>query len=439
MSDVRTKTKRYTDDVELQRDDNGKYRKHQKHDKNEKHSRHGKHYRRDKNGEFAKHGKHSKKSSSSTQDTTMSSTSESASELEQSFEEFNEKERKMEAPIQWHTVDFDINLSVRATDFKKANVKTKKLETIDGGQIRLIERPLTSIPKEFELHHGKRSHRNDFVTNKGAREARHNDIACKVTLEKATSDISDPFYIELTSIRALEDEGFTGADGDVRHLSYLVQPGELHATKPTTLVLLPKRKMTVAAAQFRNDFPDITVESLKKHLQELTPTECLVPYNSPIVAYHNEYEDEEITNGDVINKDAKLKHQRVKMAKALGKKYQQMAIERLTKSVSEANITGPGFTVLLSLKPTAERQALHELWLDTKGKEGYEFCGFGDLHHSTTNPIPLTADLGKASGEMTTLLSQRQDRRQYLNGTLRIEYMTDQVIEIDLSEARENK
>jgi hypothetical protein len=342
------------------------------------------------------------KSSNKKAELSNSSSSDWGSDSEESVEEGSPSEFRaqydeedlpkeqccQEAPVELSKVRFFFEKTFRPCDLfdSKGGLKNegKLVLSVSNGELTLDTHNAEDFPLESPLdtstltpldaarrkhghHHGRKGgHR------KGHRGGLHRDIVKGITLSKFTTNWEKAFGVELSTVRAIGNEGYHNRN---KMVTRLFATREVSATEARDYEIL-NRKITKGTIVFQNKYPGATVENFDAAYTRAGPN-MLIPFRNPFVMYHNAMETTKI-KGPTANLEGFIQ-----VPLEVAKKYTEITRKEMSSGLSFGDISND-FTVTFFLPMPEKRLAGHQEYLAT-GK-GRRFDSFADKY----NALPLS-------------------------------------------------
>jgi hypothetical protein len=234
-------------------------------------------------------------------------------------------------------------------DFR-ASVALESATTTNGGGTT----PLDTHRDGRKHHHHHRKPR---------RRRMRRDIAKAAELVNATTTWPELFSMEMTTVDAMDREGFGRSDKVVKTF----MPHELKATKPTSCKLF-ERCVTNRQIEFYNSFQGTHLESFDDDVTRGRDY-SQIPLKHPFWMYHDKFEKPLKAYGD---------QNFISVKNDVADTYMTMAKEQVKGKIQPADITSDP-VITLGVKPSEQRRLAHEEWLATKGARGEQWKNFADI------------------------------------------------------------
>lgn len=291
---------------------------------------------------------------------------------------------KEEADLQYRTVVIKARKGFRPRDFirnydSKNPTDESKWELRNSGIL-----PFSFLDGSLKIESGSKE---DFIelrrqleqkntSSSGNKQTKTNqkpdytDLIKSIKIKDMTSNWEKACILEFCTIPALRDD-FNFSKNNMVVFSFL--NGTLSSTPKDFDIL--SRNYTKGNITLEKQFPGATHSNLKDTVIPLGNDFNYVPFNGVVHAFSNLGlpQHEKITRPITLGSGMKV----VELTKAQTEAALEKAERELGNTIMKGDVTN-NFKFNLSAEPSSTREAQHEKWKKTDGKEGREWRGFAD-------------------------------------------------------------
>jgi hypothetical protein len=226
------------------------------------------------------------------------------------------------------------------------------------------------------------------------RKHRHvmRDIFQKAELLAARTNYEGTFVMELSSVPALQSEGFVSTSGSSEpKVSRLFMAGEMR--NKARDYEIHTRKVTNRELEFQNHFNGLHADNLREGITKIAnSTQSVVPLKSPLWT--------PLEKGEGKKMKATKGQNFIIVEDSLIEKYMPVTESNVRSEISLCDITNNP-TITLSVPAPDHRQKLHNLWVSSGGKEGKPWQNFAEPSAvMTTDQMKQRNTDGRTLGEV---------------------------------------